>query len=467
MTTTPYKKLTYDDTKVQVESAIRDGEGVKISTKYAKKTEIQDGVLTIQTNGGSSLGTFSANQSTSSPVTITLPNGTVQYIDAKFHFSSNPDTSTNEEYPYRGVMVDDNGTQISISGITANTYAEAVYSDEQSTSLNYAPFIDTAANVIYVYSRTNVTPNASDVVVIPTISIGMDYSDITIDSAPTSGSGNAVSSGGVYTALSTKADSSALNSYVTLGTAQNITEQKNFKRDDQNIAISNPDIDGTNIPSSDKWATMLFNRYDDNTISSYRAYMGQVIRSSTGDGEIRLKCCNYNNTQSSTVVFTVKSDGTKYLLAPYRTSGITNDDVLTKGNLANALATKISYLWWSNSSESSTGQNWRNFTFTNKGMVDDASVVSSQTVSSVKFSKPGVAIVNYTIQGGGSTFGVCIFDGSTRWQSCVQYQGYSSKSATIWVNANTTLSFQVYGDISNVQNYNNVTFASITFIARG
>ena len=72
MTTTPYKKLTYDDTKVQVESAIRDEDGVRIKTNYAKKTEIQDGVLTIQTNGGSSLGTFSANQSTSSPVTITL-----------------------------------------------------------------------------------------------------------------------------------------------------------------------------------------------------------------------------------------------------------------------------------------------------------------------------------------------------------------------------------------------------------
>lgn len=35
-----YKKITKDGSKVQVESAIRDGEGVKISTNYAKKSEV-------------------------------------------------------------------------------------------------------------------------------------------------------------------------------------------------------------------------------------------------------------------------------------------------------------------------------------------------------------------------------------------------------------------------------------------
>ena len=39
-----YKKITYDSKKVQVESAIRDGEGVKISTNYAKKSELADKV---------------------------------------------------------------------------------------------------------------------------------------------------------------------------------------------------------------------------------------------------------------------------------------------------------------------------------------------------------------------------------------------------------------------------------------
>lgn len=185
---TAYKKLQYDDTKVQVESAIRDGEGVKISTNYAKKTEIKDGTLTINTNGGSTLGTFSANQSTNQ--TVTLPNGTVQLLNQSVTFVSD---NTYEEFPYRAT--------VSVTGVTASTYAEVTYSEEQATSLNFATFIETATDVIYLYSRTNV-----GTVTIPTISIGMDYSDITIDATPTSGSGNAVSSGGVYTALATKQD---------------------------------------------------------------------------------------------------------------------------------------------------------------------------------------------------------------------------------------------------------------------
>ena len=35
-----YKKLTYDSRKVQVESGIRDGNGVRIDTNYAKKAEL-------------------------------------------------------------------------------------------------------------------------------------------------------------------------------------------------------------------------------------------------------------------------------------------------------------------------------------------------------------------------------------------------------------------------------------------
>ena len=56
-----YKKLTYDSKKVQVESAIRDGEGVKISTNYAKKAttlagygitdaKIENGTITLGSN---------------------------------------------------------------------------------------------------------------------------------------------------------------------------------------------------------------------------------------------------------------------------------------------------------------------------------------------------------------------------------------------------------------------------------
>ena len=35
-----YKKLTYNGNKIQVESAIRDGEGATISTNYLKKSKV-------------------------------------------------------------------------------------------------------------------------------------------------------------------------------------------------------------------------------------------------------------------------------------------------------------------------------------------------------------------------------------------------------------------------------------------
>lgn len=202
---TDYRPLTYVDSKIQVDSAIRDEDGVRIKTNYAKKTEIKDGVLTINTNGGSTLGTFSANQSANQ--TITLPNGSVQLINQEVHFVSD---NTYEEFPYHAT--------VSVTGVTSSTYAEVTYSEEQATSLNFATFCDTGAGVIHLYSRTNV-----GTVTIPTISIGMDYSDITIDSTPTSGSGNAVSSGGVHAALATKQDTLTFDSTPTDGSSNPVT----------------------------------------------------------------------------------------------------------------------------------------------------------------------------------------------------------------------------------------------------
>lgn len=166
-----------DDVKVNGTSVV--------SNKEANIT-VGTGVLTLQTNGGSSLGTFSANATSDN--TITLPNGSVQLLNQSATFVSD---NTYEEFPYRA--------SVAVSGISSSTYAEVTYSEEQATSLNFATFIETATDVIYLYSRTNV-----GTVTIPTISIGMDYSDITIDATPTSGSGNAVSSGGVYDALENK-----------------------------------------------------------------------------------------------------------------------------------------------------------------------------------------------------------------------------------------------------------------------
>lgn len=50
-----YKKLTYKGSKVQVESAIRDGEGTKIHTNYAKKSELASKMDTTNPVGTGSL----------------------------------------------------------------------------------------------------------------------------------------------------------------------------------------------------------------------------------------------------------------------------------------------------------------------------------------------------------------------------------------------------------------------------
>ena len=88
-----YQKLKHNDASVvQVESAIRDGNGVKIDTNYARKA-------------------------------IILSNTQVT-------FSSNPDTNTNTDYPYRG--------SISATGVTSSTPVDVTFADEEANSLHYA-----------------------------------------------------------------------------------------------------------------------------------------------------------------------------------------------------------------------------------------------------------------------------------------------------------------------------------------
>ena len=185
-----YKKLTYDSSKVQVESAIRDDEGVKISTNYVKKSEMP-----------------------------------FQLIDTTVEFVANTDASTSTDYPYRAA--------VTINGITANTYAEVIYSDAQNDSGDYANFCVTDTDTLYLYARSNVGEQQ-----IPTISIGMERSLVT-DSTPTSGSANPISSGGVYTALSSKADDNAV---VKLTGNQTIAGLKTFTGDYLTFQDADPDL---------------------------------------------------------------------------------------------------------------------------------------------------------------------------------------------------------------------------------
>ena len=158
---------------------------------------VNNGTLTIKDGLGNSLGTFTANQSTNK--TITLPNGTLQVQNVSVSFS--PD-STYSSYPYRA--------SITVAGATVNSFADVVFSEAQIKSGLFAPFCVTGTNVVYIYARSN--PGTQ---VIPTVSVGFDNSALTVDATPTSGSTNAVTSGGVYSALN-PVQSTVSNSYGTI-----------------------------------------------------------------------------------------------------------------------------------------------------------------------------------------------------------------------------------------------------------
>ena len=214
----------------------------------------------------------SAGQSVVTNKIAHLPNGTVQLLNQSATFVANTDSSTNTEFPYRA--------SVTLSGVTSSTYAEVVYSNDQATSLNYAPYVDTTTDTIYIYSRTDV-----GTVTIPTISIGMDYSDITIDSTPTSGSGNAVSSGGVYTALSGKADDNAVVKLTGNQTIAGIKTHTNMTKFND-IALDN-DAKTYLYCYSDGSGVRSCNRAD-NTTSDRRALL-EILSNNDGSVQLRLQ----------------------------------------------------------------------------------------------------------------------------------------------------------------------------------
>ena len=129
--------------------------------------------------------------------------------------------------------------------------------------------------------------------------------------------------GGVPTAVT--------NDLVDVSSAQTITEQKNFRRDDLNIVLSNPNFVKGTIPSANKWCTILFR--DPNNVDM--GYIGQVINTGTGDGEIRMRLYDYDKSHNSTVSIHADHDGSKYMTVPYRTYNSANiNDAVTIGSLA-------------------------------------------------------------------------------------------------------------------------------------
>ena len=129
--------------------------------------------------------------------------------------------------------------------------------------------------------------------------------------------------GGVPTAVT--------NDLVDVSSAQTITEQKNFRHDDLNIVLSNPNFVKGTIPTANKWCTILFR--DPNNVDM--GYIGQVINTGTGDGEIRMRLYDYDKSYNTTVSIHADHDGNKYMTIPYRAYNSANvNDAVTIGSLA-------------------------------------------------------------------------------------------------------------------------------------
>lgn len=126
-----FEHLMLRGNKIQVDSAIRDEDGLRIKTNYALKSE----------TGG-------AYQLTD--------------VQAVFSLQSTPDYP---EFPYCAVINEE--------GITPNTFANVVYSNEQSTSMKYMPTAISDTGCIKLYANQNVGTQT-----IPTISVGQEYVDL-------------------------------------------------------------------------------------------------------------------------------------------------------------------------------------------------------------------------------------------------------------------------------------------------
>lgn len=125
MATEDYHHLTHKSAEIQVESAVRDEDGVRIKTNYAKKSE-------------------------SSPPGIILTNTAIASTD----WVSNDDFA---EYAYRA--------NITNASVTADMHATVVFSDEDAATGDYAPICQTHSGGVYVYSKEN------KAITIPTIVI--------------------------------------------------------------------------------------------------------------------------------------------------------------------------------------------------------------------------------------------------------------------------------------------------------
>ena len=254
------------------------------------------------------------------------PNIRIQ--DASAEFVANTDTSTNAEFPYRA--------SVSITGVTHYMSATVIYSQAQCISGAYATYCQTYDGGVYLYAKTNVGTQT-----IPAISCDISVNYINVENVPTSGSQSVITSGGVYA------------NCVLLTENQTITGSKilinRLKSKDSSLSVNS-------TRASDEWSSTGLELYDNS--NSRFCYLAPVF---TTGKNVDLKFNLNDGVNDKTITFS----STGYVTIPYRTSGMTNYDVLTKGNL------------WSATSE--TQVNETSYSYTKYGRIVFMTVFYSNT----------------------------------------------------------------------------------------
>lgn len=133
-----YKDFTYKegttDVPIRVESAIRDGNGVRIDTNYAKFSDVPPGFTTLE------------------------------YETADFTGTTPSTYSFYQSFPYMAT--------VTVAGVTGDTCAYVAFSQDQVESGNFASVGDTGTNAVYLFSKSRL-----EGVQIPTIIIGFDFTN--------------------------------------------------------------------------------------------------------------------------------------------------------------------------------------------------------------------------------------------------------------------------------------------------
>lgn len=260
----------------------------------------------------------------------------IRLMNVEATFVSNPDTETNVEFPYRAA--------IEANGVNEYMMATVVFSQTQVATGDFATYCQTDEDVVYIYSRAD-----SGTITVPAVSCDLSVNYINVDNVPTEDSPAVITSGGVYDALSTKADTSALNDYVTKGTAQTITATKTYKQpihlvsdesDPYLMITSNyPRIAGKNLKDLESVNGMLYQELGYDAQDRQFAQRDVYRKGASGTTEVHQYL---RNKQGQTIDFNIYiEDGTNtqptaYMRGPSRTYNTANTtDIVTIGAYEN------------------------------------------------------------------------------------------------------------------------------------